>query len=406
MRIAFDLRTRHKSGVFRYGFSLLAGISRICCERSWQLDVYTDAYTLRFLFDSDVNLASKCEVIRDDFLFLRKSTELRSRMVSRNTDVYFTPYYLFDLCIEMPVVFTFYDFIRLRHPSLEDMSDEGFALNFGESEFEFLRASLARLEGEPVPQPTGRVFQTFFERQTRAQMARAAKCVTLTRAVAEEVCCAYGVKDDHLAIVPGGVNLQIFTRTSRERAAATWTKYSVQQLRYLLYVGLTRGRKRFDWVLKSFQSAVTEARSDALLVVVGMHCAVCSELSAESASGRGKIIVTGFVSDDELAHLYSGAAALVVPSAEEGFCLPVLEALCCGAEVIAPDIGPIREVAESAAHFFPVNCLERFSELVRLAVCGSLPRANSSFDDRRWSWDYSSHVLAQTLESAACCSVD
>ena len=63
------------------------------------------------------------------------------------------------------------------------------------------------------------------------------------------------------------------------------------------------------------------------------------------------MIVTGEVGDDELAALYTGAHALVLPSAEEGFGLPAIEALACGTPVVAADGPALREVLDGRATF-------------------------------------------------------
>jgi alpha-1,3-rhamnosyl/mannosyltransferase len=64
---------------------------------------------------------------------------------------------------------------------------------------------------------------------------------------------------------------------------------------------------------------------------------------------RGRATLAGFVSDDELAALYRGAIALVMPSAEEGFGLPALEAMRCGAAVITSNAPALVEVTGDAA---------------------------------------------------------
>ena len=63
------------------------------------------------------------------------------------------------------------------------------------------------------------------------------------------------------------------------------------------------------------------------------------------------MIVTGDVDDDELAALYTGAHALVLPSSEEGFGLPAVEALACGTPVVAADGPSLREVLDGRATF-------------------------------------------------------
>ena len=64
---------------------------------------------------------------------------------------------------------------------------------------------------------------------------------------------------------------------------------------------------------------------------------------------RERVVVTGFVDDDELAALYRGAIALVMPSREEGFGLPALEAMACGCAVITSNAAALVEITGDAA---------------------------------------------------------
>src|SRR5213079_556721 len=72
------------------------------------------------------------------------------------------------------------------------------------------------------------------------------------------------------------------------------------------------------------------------LVLAGPHGDWARELA--------DVHLTGHVTDDELAALYSGARALVFPSDDEGFGLPPVEALACGTPVVAADVPALREV--------------------------------------------------------------
>ncbi|HYM66355.1 MAG TPA: glycosyltransferase, partial [Patescibacteria group bacterium] len=63
------------------------------------------------------------------------------------------------------------------------------------------------------------------------------------------------------------------------------------------------------------------------------------------------VTLTGQVSDEELAAIYSGARALVLPSEDEGFGLPAVEALACGTPVVACEVPALREVLDDRATF-------------------------------------------------------
>ena len=87
------------------------------------------------------------------------------------------------------------------------------------------------------------------------------------------------------------------------------------------------------------------------LVLVGMRGWLTSRLEGELKAPveREEVRPLGFVTDDELADLYSGATALVYPSLYEGFGLPPLEAMACGTPVITSNVSSLPEVAGNAA---------------------------------------------------------
>ena len=69
------------------------------------------------------------------------------------------------------------------------------------------------------------------------------------------------------------------------------------------------------------------------------------------------VILTGYVSDEHLAAIYSGAHALVLTSEDEGFGLPAVEALACGTPVVACEVPALREVLKERATFVEMGDL-------------------------------------------------
>jgi len=132
---------------------------------------------------------------------------------------------------------------------------------------------------------------------------------------------------------------------------------------YFLYVGSTGLRKNLDTLMEAWREA--QARTGAELVLAGPLEA--SMAAAGRGAGAG-VRQLGEVSDEELAEWYSGAAAVVYPSLYEGFGLPVLEAMRCGAAVIASRTPAVVEVAADGAVLLDPKGTKGWAEAMTAAV--------------------------------------
>jgi glycosyltransferase involved in cell wall biosynthesis len=145
---------------------------------------------------------------------------------------------------------------------------------------------------------------------------------------------------------------------------------------YLLFVGAIQARK-------DPLAAIEAAKEVGLpLVVAGpeREPALARELERRGADLRG------YVEKDELAKLYHGAAALILPSRYEGFGLPVLEAMACGTPVVVNPDAALQEVAGDAALYAEPEGLaaavrQALSERERLVAAGFARAAGFSWDE-------------------------
>ena len=127
---------------------------------------------------------------------------------------------------------------------------------------------------------------------------------------------------------------------------------------YFLYVGTLEPRKNLDLLLDVWREVRREFPID--LVLAGRRRSDWKELAPEPG-----LRFTGFTRDEDLPGLLSGAMAFVYPSSYEGFGLPVLEAMQCGAAVIASRDAAISEVAGDAAILVDSSDRQSWAETLR-----------------------------------------
>ena len=145
--------------------------------------------------------------------------------------------------------------------------------------------------------------------------------------------------------------------TSPETITAVRTRCRVPAGPYFLALSAHDRHKNFPHLIHCF-GALIEAGEllDTSLVIVGPHPERNPEVAGALAKyprARSRIIIAGFVPDENLAALYSGATAFLFPSLMEGFGIPPLEAMQCGTPVIASNITSIPEVVGDAGILLP-----------------------------------------------------
>jgi len=123
--------------------------------------------------------------------------------------------------------------------------------------------------------------------------------------------------------------------------------------RYILHVGTNKPHKNLQTLLEAYRSyhARVQAGERATLVLAGPHSSRYLDPQAwAAAQGLGDaVLALGKVPESDLPALYSGAACVVVPSCYEGFGLPVVEAMACGAPLLCSSASSLAEVAGDGA---------------------------------------------------------
>jgi glycosyltransferase involved in cell wall biosynthesis len=207
---------------------------------------------------------------------------------------------------------------------------------------------------------------------------RAVRVIVPTEALADEALARLGLEREQIDVIHEAPAACMYPRPEQEIAAVR-ARFELPA-RYLLWVG---GLQHPDPAKHVTKLAATPREMP--LVLVGSTSAWAHELP--------DVILTGQVGDDELAALYSGAQALVVASREEGFGLPAVEALACGAPVVACEAAALREVLDGRVTFVPAGDLEA---LIGAAEAARRPAAQPP----AWSWRDAAQATWQVYERA------
>ena len=181
-------------------------------------------------------------------------------------------------------------------------------------------------------------------------LERVQHVITDSEFIRREVISEFGISADRVTttlLAPRS----IFTPRDEQRARPTLSKHNLQQRSYFLVVGTLEPRKNVETAVRAHAGLPNLFGRRFPLVLVGMRGWLTSRLEGELKAPveRAEVRPLGFVTDDELADLYSGATALVYPSVYEGFGLPPLEAMACGTPVITSNVSSLPEVAGNAA---------------------------------------------------------
>jgi glycosyltransferase involved in cell wall biosynthesis len=180
----------------------------------------------------------------------------------------------------------------------------------------------------------------YFTRTARTGIKRAARVIAVSEYAKQGAITFAGAEGDRVDVVHGGVDLHRYRPEAPSGLRAP----------YILFVGTLEPRKDVPTLIAAYGELDTPHE----LVLAGQPGWGMREIEqAIAAARRTTIRLAGFVSEDEKLDLYRNASAFVYPSIAEGFGLPMLEAMACGAPVITTTGSAPEEIAGDAAVLVP-----------------------------------------------------
>jgi glycosyltransferase involved in cell wall biosynthesis len=212
---------------------------------------------------------------------------------------------------------------------------------------------------------------------------RAMRVIVPTHTLAEDAVTRLGLEPERVVVIPEAPDAVMYKRTPQEIDAAR-EFYRLPE-RYLLWVGSLQHPDPTKLVAK-----LAATPRGLPLVLVGPTRPWAHELP--------DVILTGQLGDEDLAAVYSGAHALVLPSADEGFGMPAVEALACGTPVVACELPALREVLDTRVTFVEAGDLRALVNEAQQAQRPAPPPPS-------WSWQDAARATWHVYRQAAAVEV-
>ncbi|HUR80090.1 MAG TPA: glycosyltransferase family 1 protein [Thermoanaerobaculia bacterium] len=212
-----------------------------------------------------------------------------------------------------------------------------------------------------------------------ASLELATRIACVSRVIADEAMRGFGVPASKIEIVPNGVD-------------EFFTPGGAGEEDFILFAGTLEPRKGIDDLIDAWRAL---PRPRPRLVLCG------GEGWGTRIDDEDGIVRTGYVSRTELRDLYRRAMVFVYPSRHEGFGIPPLEAMACGAPVIATRTGAIPEYAEGAALLIEPGARDALRDaLMRVTRDAALRRELRARGPERasmWRWERSAQAMSELI---------
>jgi glycosyltransferase involved in cell wall biosynthesis len=252
------------------------------------------------------------------------------------------------------------------------------------------------------PEWFGSRFAAWYRWMTPILVRRAARVITVSEFSKQRLMVATGIGESRIEVIANGVD-ERFHPCEDDEIRGMRNRLRLPTEQYILSLGSIEPRKNLPALLTAWAACLGHIPGNIWLVIAGSAGGAHIFSSSTLEDIPPRVHATGFVPDEELPALYSGALAFVYPSIYEGFGLPALEAMAAGTPIIAANITALPELAGDAGMLVDVSDPQAIAAAIISVVQEKDLRAELSsralHRSQRFTWDRAAastfHVLCQ-----------
>jgi glycosyltransferase involved in cell wall biosynthesis len=253
----------------------------------------------------------------------------------------------------------------------------------------------------------------FWTIKVKLAVWRSQRILTVSHAAKQEIVEYVGIAPERIDIASEAPHPRFKRTANPEQILSAWRRAKLPaDAGVIIYVGGLAPHKNLLGFLDGFEQAVQQAR------IANIHLALVGDFKGagflsnydallervrNSPALRDKVCFTGYASDEDLVALYSSALAVAMPSFSEGFGLPAIEAMACGAPMLSSNRGSLPEVVGDAGVYFdPCDTQAICNAIVAMVEDGELRSrlsANAIARAGGFTWERAAELALNHLEA-------
>lgn len=245
----------------------------------------------------------------------------------------------------------------------------------------------------------------YFNWSTRQALKRAKRVITVSNFTKNEIVDVYGDYKDKIKVIYNGYSVSWYKPDVDKKVVdEVLDKYGIEKP-YFFYIGRLEKKKNIPKLVEAFAEAKEKRNFKHKLVLIGDASFGFDDVkyNIDAYNVESEIIMPGWIKEEDIPFIYSGADAFIFPTRHEGFGIPVVQAMACGVPVLASDLPVLREVGGDAIFYFDADNVNSIASAI-IEIMDNEKLKNDLIvkgykQAKKYSWEKASREVLGEIES-------